>query len=108
MSNITCQTMRLLAIAFGTLITTSYSLPLLAQANTTEANIEDWKIHSNSEWNFSSDDESISIKDQLNQLGEYNFSQPDLEDVQLLQEDHKWGNRGDVEDYSLETDVYNY
>lgn len=108
MLNITCKTMRLCMLALGTLIAT-YSFPLTAQTDTTEANVEDWQINSRQEWNFSSDDESASVKDQLNQLGEYKFSQPDLEtDVKLLQENHKWGNQGDVEDYSLETDVYNY
>ncbi len=35
-------------------------------------------------------------------------SQPDSRDVELLQENHRWGNQGDVEDYSFETDIYNY
>ena len=109
MSSISFKIMRIQAIALGALITIIYSLPLMAQTNTTEANIEDWQINSDTKWNFSSDDESASIKDELNQLREYNSSQPNMErDVELLQENHKWGNQGDVEDYSLETDVYNY
>ena len=103
--------MRIYAIAIGILVTTFYSLPILAQSNSKKANIEDWQINSDTEWNFSSEDESASVKDELDRLREYKEynSQPKLEaDVELLQENHKWGNQGDVEDYSLEADIYNY
>ncbi len=99
---------RTFAIALGSLSILVYSLPISAQTNNDEVNIEDWNISSDTEWDFSSEDESVSVKDQLKQLGEYNSSQPDPRDIKLLQENHRWGNQGDVEDYSLETDIYNY
>jgi xanthine dehydrogenase molybdopterin-binding subunit B len=118
MLKITFKTIRTFAIALGGLSLLVYSLPISAQTNTNEVNItqtntdkintEDWNISSNTEWNFSSEDESVSVKDRLKQFGEYNSSQPDSRDVELLQENQRWGNQGDVEDYSLETDIYNY
>ncbi len=97
------------AIAIGTMLGI-YSLPLNAQANTSEYDfLNNIETEENIDWSFSSEDESISIKDDLKELGDYSISESELEeDLELTDEDPKWGNRGDVEDLSIEAEVYDY
>ncbi|MGK7951256.1 MAG: hypothetical protein AB4368_21350 [Xenococcaceae cyanobacterium] len=87
-----------------------YSLPLNAQTNTSEYEVlNNIETEENIDWSFSSEDESISIKDDLKELGDYSISESELEeDLELTEEDPKWGNRGDVEDLSIEAEVYDY
>ncbi|MDJ0636923.1 MAG: hypothetical protein QNJ34_27340 [Xenococcaceae cyanobacterium MO_188.B29] len=95
------------AIALGAILST-YSLPLNAQTNTSEYDfLKDNTTEANIDWNFSSEEESISIKDDLKELGEYSISEPDS-DTEIVEEEQKWGNRGDVEDFSIETEVYDH
>ena len=95
------------AIALGTILHI-YSLPLNAQTSTSEYDfLKDSKTEANSDWNFSSEEESISIEDDLEELGEYSISEPDS-DTEIIEEEPKWGNRGDVEDFSIETEVYDH
>ena len=96
-------------IAFGAALTTLYCLPLNAQTRITESNPENWELREKSDWTFSSENESISIKDDLEELEEYSISEPSTEtDLEIPEEAPKWVNRGDVEDYSLEVEVYDY
>ncbi len=97
------------AIAIGTMLGI-YSLPLNAQTNTSEYDfLNNIETEENLDWSFSSEDESISIKDDLKELGNYSISESELEeDLELTDEDPKWGNRGDVEDLSIEAEVYDY
>lgn len=97
------------AIAIGTMFGI-YSLPLNSQTNTSEYDfLNNIETEENLEWSFSSEDESISIKDDIKELGDYSISESELEEViELSDEDPKWGNRGDVEDLSIEAEVYDY
>lgn len=96
-------------IALGTMLGI-YSLPLNAQTNTSEYDVlNNIEIEENIDWTFSSEDESISIKDDLKELGDYSISESELEeDLELTEEEPKWGNRGDVEDLSIEAEIYDY
>lgn len=69
--------------------------------------LEDIQVGENLNWNFSSEDETRSIEDELKKVSELNLSQSES-DVRIIEEDQKWGNRGDVEDYKFKIDVYEY
>ncbi|MGF1588162.1 MAG: hypothetical protein ACFCU7_02780 [Pleurocapsa sp.] len=106
-------TTRIGALALGIIAANFFSLPLkaqTAQTNTSEADLfKDIKAGENINWSYSSEDETISIQDSLEELGEYNVSDS-AEDagVQLREEDRRWGNRGDAKDYYFEAEIYNY
>ena len=105
--SITINTAR--AIALGIIVASVYSLPLQAQLETSEdVSLEDLEVKEEENWSFSSEDETISIQNNLQELGEYNISTPYDSDLRLTEEERRWGNRGDRPDYTLETEVYNY
>ena len=89
----------------------SLPLSLNAQTQTTtsdEVSFEDIEAGEEGSWNFSSEDETISIQDNLEQLREYDISTPYDSEVKLTEEERRWGNTGDRPDYTLETEVYDY
>lgn len=90
-------------------IASLYSLPINAQTTIANADLlQDIEAGEDVNWSFSSEEESISIKDDLEELREYNLSEEeDSTDVELTEE-KSWGNRGDVEDRSVEVEVYDY
>lgn len=100
------QTTGLLAIFLG------ISLPLNAQTNSLESDfLKDIEVGENVEWNFSSSDESISIEDDLNELGDYSISESDPLDFELEENGQRLNTRRYpqyIERYSIETEVYDY
>lgn len=104
--------MRLLAIFIGTTLASIYSLPLNAQTNTVADSggiLEDVEAGENLNWGFTSENESISVKDDIQELENYRISESSSEeDIELIEDTRKWGNRGDIEDYSVEVEVYDY
>lgn len=109
MLNISSNKASFLIITLGTLLINLCSLPLNAQTRINQSNPESWKLEEKTDWNFSSENESISISDDLEGLEEYSISEPNTEtDLAIMEEERKWGNRGDVEDYSIELEVYDY
>ena len=98
------------AIAFGLTLATIYSLPLTAQTNTPEDLLDNIQAGENTNWNFTSEDETFSIENNLKELGEYDISNTDLDtSVELKEEDRRWGNNlGGPEEYQIETEVYDY
>jgi hypothetical protein len=101
-----------IAIAMGTTLASLYSLPLNAQSDRLGNNISQESItpNRNFNWNFSSENESISLQDNLQELREYSVSESDVEaeNLKLTENTQKWGNRGDVEDRSFKVEVYDY
>ena len=110
MSLIYQKMMRLTAIAIGTLFVGVYSLPLNAQSTVSQNSsaLENIETEENKKWGFTSEDESISVQDDLKELRTYSISDDEDLDVYLEEEDRRWGNRGDVEDYTFEVEVYDY
>ena len=109
MFNISLKVIGSLAISVGTLLTITYDLPLNAQTRATQSNPENWELREKTDWNFSSENESISIQDELEELEEYSISEPNTEtDLEISEENRRWGNRGDVENHSIEVEVYDY
>ena len=105
------KVMRLLAIVIGTTLASVYSLPINAQINRlNNSNIlENIETRDTSDWNFTGENEPATVDDDLKRLNDYDASTSDsASDVQLTEERPKWGNRGDVEDYSIEVEVYDY
>ncbi|WP_019509608.1 hypothetical protein [Pleurocapsa sp. PCC 7319] len=98
------------SISLGLILTSIYGLPLNAQTNTSEYDfLEDIEAGRNIDWDFSSEDESTSIRDEINKLGEYNISETKSRDVRITEENRRWGSRGDAAvDYTIETEVYDY
>ncbi|MBE9045065.1 hypothetical protein IQ255_11730 [Pleurocapsales cyanobacterium LEGE 10410] len=98
------------AIAFGFTLATIYSLPLVAQTDTPEDLFEDIQAGENATWNFTSEEETLSIENNLEELGEYSISNSELDtNIELKEENRRWGNNlGGPEEYSIETEIYDY
>ncbi len=97
------------AIALGTILGAFYILPSAAQTNSLESEtINNLKIQSDTDWNFSSEDESISVADDLKELDKYNISESDLPDIQLIKHKRRWSNHLNYRRYSLEGALYDY
>ena len=109
MFNISLKVISSLVIAFGTVFAITYDIPLNTETRTTQSNTENWELREKTDWSFSSENESISIQDDLEELEEYSISEPNTEtDLEISEENRRWGNRGDVENYSIEVEVYDY
>lgn len=97
------------AIALGLSLATVCSLPLAAQTKASDNFFEDIQLR-DTNWNFTSEDETLSIENNLKELGEYNISNTDLDTtVELKEEKRRWSNNlGGPEEYMIETEVYDY
>ena len=101
-----------LTIALGFIVANVYSSPLNAQTRTIKDTMLQ-NIEAGEEgWNFISEEETISIQDNLNELEDYSILDSNSDsDVRLIEEDRRWrkeGERPNYPDYLLETDVYDY
>lgn len=100
------------AIALGLMTVNMGLLHAQAESETIETteniSFEDIEAGNNGRWNFSSEDEAISIEDNLQELKEYDISTPYDSDWRLTEEERRWGNMGNRPDYTLETEIYNY
>ena len=86
---------------------TSYSAN--AQTSTSDSfEFDKIELGEDRNWNFQSENESTSIQDDIRELKQYNISDTEDTGVRLIEEDRRWDNRGDAEDYLIKTDVYNY
>lgn len=117
--------MHLGALVLGTIVVNFSTLSANAQSTTAESfNFEEISAGDESDWNFPSENETVSIQDDLQELEEYDISEVDNLDVRLIQKNRRrlrngrWGNRGDrqyyyTEDrffphYYIENRFYNY
>ncbi len=109
MVNISRKTIALLAISTGTMLAITCSLPLNAQTKISQSGyLEDIQAGKDEEWNFSGVDESLSIEDEIQELGEYRISEPQLLDLEATVENNKWGDERFIERYYLEAEIYEY
>ena len=96
-------------IAFNFVFLIFSNLSLNAQSNPSEYSfLKDIKVEKDLNWSFSSENESISVKDEIKELKEYSISESNSLDVQLIKENRRWDNRGNPRDYSVEAEFYNY
>ena len=96
------------AIALGIIVVNLSTLPSNAQSMTADSfNFDEIDAGGKGNWNFSSEDETASIRDNLKELGEYDISGGENFDIKLIQRNRRrWGNRGDRPDYSLENRIF--
>lgn len=93
-----------LALLIG--ISSMYGLPSNAQTNRSDSDLlRNIQIGQDKDWNFPSETESISVQDDLQELGEYSISEPEPE---LVEREEKWGNAGDKEPHSAEFKIYGH
>ena len=89
-----------------TLLAGIFVMPLNAQDTVLGEDIE---AEENLNWTFTSENEPITVEDDIRELKTYSLSDEDEDiELQLEEEDRKWGNRGDIEDYTFEVEVYDY
>lgn len=111
MPSIYQKTLKITAIAIGSLFVGLYSLPLNAQDNVSKdgSSLENIEADENLNWTFTSENEPLTVKDDIRELGNYSISDEDNgTDLRLTEEDSRWGNRGDVDDYTFDVEVYDY
>ena len=100
--------MRLSAIALGIIVVNLFTLPTNAQTNTSESfNFEEISVGENTDWNFTSENETISVEDNIKNLEDFDISNSNDSDVRLI-EKRGWGNREARPEYSVETTIYDY
>ena len=116
---ITKNIVRLGAVALG-IISISFS-PQISKAQNTTAdsfNFDDIAVEREDGWQFTSENETISLQDEIQELGEYRVSGAENFDVKLIQGNRRGGSSSDfpsysVEDkaspyYSIKTEIYDY
>ena len=112
------------AIALITLGANAIALPTNAQSRTADSfKFDEITAGGKGEWDFSNVDETFSIQNNLNELGEYDVSATESYDIRLIRQRRRrlgikrWGNRGDrsynIVDYDfhpyyLRNRFYNY
>ena len=93
-------------ITLGLIAFTSFSAN--AQTNTSES----FKFESielgETNWKFSSENETTSIQDNLKELNEYSISDSEDVDIRITDEAPRFNNRGELEDFSVDADVFEY
>lgn len=98
------------AIALGIFAVNFLSLSSNAQTNSSEDFMfKDIEARDDGGWSFSSEEETISIQNNLSELGKYNINESATDkEVQLIEEERRWGNKGDRPDYSIEAEIFDY
>ena len=72
-------------------------------------NIDTIEVGNDGRWQFSSEAKSISIKDEIAELDDYSIVEAERKlEPKTVVNQARWGNRGDVADFSLDTNVYEY
>lgn len=108
MSIITKVLMRSSAIALTVMII-KFPTSTNAQNDALESvELDRVQLREETSWNFPSEAETISIKDNLNILEEYSISESSGSDVKLVKKNYPWSNRENIEEYFLEVEIYDY
>lgn len=102
--------MHLSAIAIGIVIINFPILQTNAQSTTADSfNFEAISVGEGSSWNFSSKDETASLQDEIQNLGEYSISSDaDNFNVRLVQENRVFPNRTNRPYYYIENRIAPY
>lgn len=110
------------AVALGIIVVNFSTLPSNAQSTTADSfNFEEISAGGKGSWSFSSEDETVSVDNNLKQLNEYDISGVESFDVRSIQRrnwrNRRGGNQGDryyyIENrifpyYPIENRIYNY
>lgn len=96
-------------VAIGAIAVGFFALPTKAQTETSENfSFEQIGVDEEVEFNFVGENETTSVRDELEQLEEYSISESDDFDGKLIEENKNRANRGAQSRYKLQTDIYNY
>lgn len=123
--SITAKTMSIGALWLGIIVAGFSPLPVQSQSKTADSfNFDELSAGGKGNWNFSSEDDAVSIRDNLSQLREYDISGRENFDIRMIRERRRrlgirrWGNQGDrslyfiddglYPDYFRENRIYNY
>ena len=113
--SITAKTMYTGALLLGIIVAGFSPLPVHSQSKTADSfNFDELSAGGRGNWNFSSEDETVSIRDDLNQLKEYDISGIENFDIRVIRERRRrlgikrWGNRGDRSLYFIDDRLYPY
>ena len=80
-----------------------------AQTSSSESfEFERLEVGEETNWGFSSEDETTSVRDDIKELKDYSISDSDDSNVRITDEAPRWNNRGELEDFSIDADVYEY
>ena len=98
---------KLSAIALGLIAFTSLSIN--AQTNGSESfEFERIEVGEETNWGFSSEDEKPSLRDDIKELKDYSISDTDDSDIRITDEEPRFNNRGELQDFSIDADLYEY
>ena len=96
---------KLSAIALGLIALTS---SVNAQTNNSDFKFEPIEVGEETNWSFSSEDETTSIKDDIKELKDYSISDTEDSDIRITDEEPRFDNRGELEDFSIDADLFEY
>ena len=103
------------AIALGIIVLGLSPLPVRSQSTTADSfNFDELDAGGKGNWNFTSEDETRSIGDNLQQLGEYDLSGVENFNIRLTRQSRRrlgigrWANKGDRPYYSIDNGFYPY
>ncbi len=99
-------------IAIVTIVANVSAISTYAQSTTADSfNFEELSAGGEGGWNFSSENETVSIKDDLRQLGDYDISGVESFNIRLTPRNRRrlgigrWANKGDRPYYSLDNRI---
>ena len=99
---------KLSALAIG-LIALNSTLSNAQTSSSESFKFERIEVGEETNWGFSSEDETTSVRDDIKELKDYSISDSDdSADVRITDEAPRWNNRGELEDFSIDADVYEY
>ena len=111
--SIIAKTMYTGALSLGIMIAGFSPLSVHSQSKTADSfNFDELSAGGRGNWNFLSEDETVSIRDNLNNLREYDISGRENFDIRVIGENRRrlgikrWGNRGDRLYYPLEDRIF--
>ena len=103
------------ALALGIISADLCALPAYSQSTTADSfNFDELSAGGKGNWNFTSEDETRSIRDNLKQLKEYDISGVENFDIRLTRQNRRrwgigrWANKGDRPYYSIDDGFYPY
>lgn len=103
------------AIVLGIIVANFSTLPARAQSRTADSfNFDELSAGGKGNWNFTSEDETASIRDNLQELGEYDISVREDFNIRAIRANRRrlgsrsWANKGDRPDYFVDYEFYPY
>lgn len=107
MFNIFKKNKTLSGLLFGLALVHLSALPLNAQDKSSNLP-ENIEVEAENSWEFSSENESISVRDDIRELGNYTVDNSETLGLEINERNNKWYNQNYGRRYTIETEVYDY